>query len=98
VQRTILIGACLVAARVAAAQDERPEPRFAIDVTRDVMVPMRDGVRLATDVYRPRGVTDRLPVILIRLHYVTETRWVTAANTVHEGGAFPSAVLLPVVH
>ena len=24
-----------------------------IIVTRDVMVPMRDGVRLATDIYRP---------------------------------------------
>jgi len=45
---TIVIGVCLVAARVTAAQDERPEPRFAIDVTRDVKVPMRDGVRLAT--------------------------------------------------
>lgn len=67
--RTFLIGIGLLAARVAAAQDERPGPRFDVDVTRDVMVPMRDGVRLATDVYRPRGVTDRLPVILIRLPY-----------------------------
>src|SRR5579862_5227331 len=63
------VGICLIAARVTAAQDERPGARFAVDVTRDVMVPMRDGVRLATDVYRPRGVTDRLPVILIRLPY-----------------------------
>ena len=33
------------------------------------MVPMRDGVRLATDVYRPKGVTGALPTILIRLPY-----------------------------
>ena len=33
--------------------------------TRNVMVPMRDGVRLATDVYRPLG-NKRPPVIYIR--------------------------------
>ena len=40
---------------------------------RDVMVPMRDGVRLATDIYRPAkdGVVleEPLPVILTRLPY-----------------------------
>ncbi len=39
----------------------------------DVMVPMRDGVRLATDVYRPAkdgiAVEEALPVILTRLPY-----------------------------
>lgn len=42
-------------------------------VEHDVMVPMRDGVRLATDIYRPakdgQPVTERLPVILTRLPY-----------------------------
>jgi len=44
-------------------------------VTRDVMVPMRDGVRLATDVYRPPSppdsgaTTEKLPTILIRSPY-----------------------------
>ncbi|WP_372721116.1 CocE/NonD family hydrolase, partial [Novipirellula sp.] len=42
-------------------------------VQRDVMVPMRDGVRLATDVYRPAvadlPVDEALPVILSRLPY-----------------------------
>ena len=42
--------------------------------TRGVMVPMRDGVRLATDVYRPADEGDgvaieRLPAVLIRLPY-----------------------------
>jgi len=36
--------------------------------TRNVMVPMRDGVRLATDVYRPLG-NKRHPVIYIRTTY-----------------------------
>ncbi len=39
----------------------------------DVMVPMRDGVRLATDIYRPvrdgKPLEEALPVILTRLPY-----------------------------
>lgn len=42
-------------------------------VERDVMVPMRDGVRLATDIYRPakdgEAVEQAFPVILTRLPY-----------------------------
>ncbi len=30
-----------------------PEDRYGIVIAKDLMVPMRDGVRLATDVYRP---------------------------------------------
>jgi putative CocE/NonD family hydrolase len=40
-------------------------------VERNVMVPMRDGVRLATDVYRP-DEPGRLPVLLQRLPYGKE--------------------------
>jgi putative CocE/NonD family hydrolase len=38
---------------------------------RDVMVPMRDGIRLATDIYLPEGLRDgdRLPVLLERTPY-----------------------------
>lgn len=42
-------------------------------VKKNVMVPMRDGVRLATDIYRPavdgKAIDDPLPVILTRLPY-----------------------------
>jgi putative CocE/NonD family hydrolase len=47
-------------------------------VERDVMVPMRDGVRLATDIYRParegRPVSDKLPVLLQRTPYGKDGR------------------------
>ncbi len=33
------------------------------------MVPMRDGVRLATDIYLPSGATDPLPTLLERTPY-----------------------------
>ena len=39
------------------------------DVQLYVMVPMRDGVRLATHVYRPKGATGPLPTILIKTPY-----------------------------
>jgi len=47
----------------------RPRGQYDVDTTRSIMVPMRDGVRLAVDVYRPKGVDGRLPTILIRLPY-----------------------------
>jgi uncharacterized protein len=50
---------------VAAAS----EHRYEVEIERDVMVLVRDGVRLATDIHRPLGAGDRLPVILIRTPY-----------------------------
>jgi putative CocE/NonD family hydrolase len=45
----------------------------AILVARDVMIPTRDGARMATDIYRPGRngvpVTERLPVLLNRTPY-----------------------------
>jgi len=37
--------------------------------TETVMVTMRDGVKLATDIYKPKGSTEKLPVILTRTPY-----------------------------
>ncbi len=52
---------------------EFPEaPGGGMIVQKNVMVPMRDGVRLATDIYRPSGA-DRYPVVLVRSPYGSET-------------------------
>jgi len=56
-------------AQPAGGPVPRPEPKYKVETTRNVMVPMRDGVRLATDIYRPVGAGDRLPVVLIRTPY-----------------------------
>ena len=52
------------------------EPRekgYEIVVERDVMVPMRDGVRLATDLYQPakdgQRLKEELPAVLMRTPY-----------------------------
>ena len=46
---------------------------YEVDVAVDVMVPMRDGVKLATDVYRPardgKPIGDKTAVILTRTPY-----------------------------
>jgi len=48
----------------------RPAPVHAeIRLEKTVLVPMRDGVRLSTDIYSPAGVEGPLPVVMIRLPY-----------------------------
>lgn len=70
-RRTPLAAALLVAlspAEAAGAGSSAPLPEVA--VSRDVMITMRDGVRLAADVYRPPkagGATEgRFPALLMR--------------------------------
>lgn len=43
-------------------------PEHTFTVEKNVMVPMRDGVTLATDIYRPEGLA-RAPVVLSRTPY-----------------------------
>jgi putative CocE/NonD family hydrolase len=49
-------------------QTEKQLESLAI-IERKVMVPMRDGVRLATDIYRPKNATDKVPIIFVRTPY-----------------------------
>ncbi|MGV7929199.1 MAG: CocE/NonD family hydrolase [Spirochaetota bacterium] len=45
-----------------------PAPGHSVTVQKDVMVPMRDGVRLSADIYRP-SKEGKYPVILLRTMY-----------------------------
>jgi putative CocE/NonD family hydrolase len=47
------------------------KPESKVETQTNVMVPMRDGLKLATDIYRPAGEGKR-PVILIRTPYKKE--------------------------
>ncbi|MET0307485.1 MAG: CocE/NonD family hydrolase [Sphingomonas sp.] len=38
-------------------------------VAQDVMIPMRDGVRLHAQVWRPKGATEKLPIMMTRSPY-----------------------------
>jgi putative CocE/NonD family hydrolase len=38
-------------------------------IDRKVMVPMRDGARMATDVYRPKNANGKVPIVFVRTPY-----------------------------
>lgn len=61
--RRAIFAGLLLSVSWVSAQDA------AIKVEKGVMVPMRDGVKLATDVYLPEGGSEKLPVILTRTPY-----------------------------
>ena len=47
------------------------EPKFEVEIRPGVRAPMRDGVKLSTDLYLPKGA-EKAPVILIRTPYRKE--------------------------
>src|SRR5580700_10414494 len=68
-----LLAADLASAQPPAAHAQAPADYSGAVRQIDVMVPARDGVLLATDVYRPAKVgaaaSERLPVLLHRTPY-----------------------------
>jgi len=44
-------------------------PQHPVRLEKSVMVPMRDGVRISTDLYIPEGVIGSLPAIMVRTPY-----------------------------
>ena len=47
----------------------RPVGTHAVEIERGVMVAVRDGTHLATDIYRPKDLDGPLPTVLIRTPY-----------------------------
>ena len=74
---TVLLMAALVVASTASAQDLtrysdeglRKELAAIADSETAVLVPMRDGIGLSTNIYRPKGATGDLPTILLKTPY-----------------------------
>jgi uncharacterized protein len=62
-----------------------PSPRYSVRVETNVRVPMRDSIRLATDLYIPEGAGDRLPAILIRTPYNRKVRTESARMFAGQG-------------
>ena len=88
-RRSMLVAALLVAAVTLGAQGDA---RFDVVVSKDVMIAMRDGVKLATDIYRPARngvpVDGRFPVIMERTPYNKDGGANTAAFFVPRGYVF----------
>jgi uncharacterized protein len=52
-----------------------------------IQVPMRDKIELATDIYKPEGIKQKLPLILIRTPYKKELNELTASYYARRGYA-----------
>lgn len=67
----VAIAAIPISMRAGAVRDEAPYQ--AMQVETNLMVPMRDGVRMATDIFRPalngKPVESKLPLLLQRTPY-----------------------------
>ena len=72
-KRQGVLGVAALLAMTAGAQAQGGKTHDVALFASDIMVPMRDGIRLATDIYRPSRenalVEDRLPVLLQRTPY-----------------------------
>src|SRR5688572_26229730 len=55
--------------QVAQRWDREKELQSLAVVDRKVMMPMRDGVRLATDIYRPKDVSGPVPTVFVKTPY-----------------------------
>jgi hypothetical protein len=59
------------------------------------MVPMRDGIKLATNVYLPKSYTKPLPTLLIRTPYSKDAFWIGSRG--FYDNALLQALQFPVV-
>jgi predicted acyl esterase len=79
---TATLSACLAAATLLSAQqaplsqaeqqrrhDLEDELQSIAIVERKVMIPMRDGIRLATDIYRPKNASGPVPIVFSKTPY-----------------------------
>ena len=68
--KTFAVGWVLVAATIPAQAQAPAQPAASSPFTHEeVMIPMRDGARLQTAIFRPRGTTGPLPILLQRTPY-----------------------------
>src|SRR5690348_7562525 len=68
VMMLITVGACRAEAPAGQSTEYTGE--------KELFIPMRDGVHLSTDVWRPKGSTGKLATVLVRTPYGKESEWV----------------------
>jgi predicted acyl esterase len=65
---------------------EQSEIRYDIREDRDVLIPMRDGVRLSADVFRPAAVGQRFPALIAVSPYTRHVQRTTIVDGQNESG------------
>ena len=73
-KRRGMIGVLAAALLVTCAARAQEEPSSKQDLTklferREAMIPMRDGVKLHTEIYTPRNAREPLPMLMLRTPY-----------------------------
>jgi putative CocE/NonD family hydrolase len=57
--------------KAEAADPTLSAPKYEVAIDKNVAIPMRDGIKLVADIYRPQGL-EKAPVILVRTPYKKE--------------------------
>lgn len=78
----VLVGALMTAAQPAG---EKPE---GVDLVWGAKISMRDGVELNATVYKPKGMTEPLPVVFTLTPYISDTYHPRAYYFAHNGYVF----------
>jgi len=76
---TALLVCLALAGAGLQAREKLPKAQYKVRAEKNVMVPMGDGKKLATDIYFPVGL-DQAPVILIRTCYGKSLQLVTGRS------------------
>ena len=77
VTTAVLVASVLLPAQQGTLTPADRQRRIALEqelqdiaiVERRVMIPMRDGVRLATDIYRPKAAAGKVPIVFVKTPY-----------------------------
>ena len=90
---TFCLGLALAGVSVANGQTGAPpSPEYDVRREKSVMIPMRDSVRLSTDLYFPVGAELPQPVVLIRTPYNKNDTDENAAARFFAGQGYVAAV------
>lgn len=82
------VAAPILSTPVAFAKEDAGKPVLPDSgyVSQDVMIPMRDGVKLHAQVWRPKGSTEKLPIMMTRSPYGFTSERI--AGGLAQGGAY----------
>ena len=73
--------------KAEAADPLLSAPKYEVQIDHGVKVPMRDGISLSADIYRPQGV-EKAPIILVRTPYKKEMGEIQARYYARRGYVF----------
>ena len=65
----LLVGAGVLVVPAFRAGQQMPVDYAELFQKSEMMIPMRDGVKLHTEIYTPKNVSEALPILMVRTPY-----------------------------